>query len=219
MTKYGTKKNHGLSNTKIYRKWADMIQRCNNEKSTNYEFYGAKGVRVCQGWEDDFMNFYIWSMDNGYKEGLSIDRKNPEGNYEPSNCRWSTREEQDNNKRNSVKTIINGEELTLAQVAKKYGFKLVCIQHRYNVGDRGEKLITPLKRGVRRDGLPNTKFKVKLSDIEVSEVRWLTLNTKLTQSEIGIRYNITQSMVSSIKRGSSHSDLKEIKPIWYDAYD
>lgn len=219
MTKYGAKNNHGLSKTKIYRKWADMIQRCRNEKSSNYEFYGAKGVKVHQDWIEDFMNFYNWSMNSGYKEGLSIDRINPEGNYEPSNCRWVTREEQDNNKRGSVKTIINGEELTLAQVARKYGFKLVCIQHRYNVGDRGEKLITPLNPGVRRDGKPQDRPNTKLTDSEVSEIRWLALNTKLPQIKIAEKYEITQSMVSSIKRGATHHELKELKPVWYDAYD
>jgi hypothetical protein len=137
---------HGMSRTKLYRIWADMIQRCENENSTNYKYYGAKGVSVLSEWKD-FEKFKTWALSNGYEKGLSIDRIDPFLNYEPSNCKWSTREEQDNNKRNSVKEVVKGELLTLSQIAKKYNFGFSTISHRYNVGVRGDDLIQPSNRG------------------------------------------------------------------------
>ncbi|PAF15733.1 hypothetical protein [Terribacillus saccharophilus] len=82
-SKYRSKKvKHEASNSKLYQRWADMLQRCNNENSNNYKYYGAKGICVCNDWRD-FSAFKDWADRNGYQEGLSIDRINPEGNYEP----------------------------------------------------------------------------------------------------------------------------------------
>ena len=76
-----------------------MKQRCHNPNSSKYRFYGAKGVSVCEEWRNDFESFYNWAMKNGYKDNLTIDRIDPYGNYEPSNCRWATLQEQQLNKR------------------------------------------------------------------------------------------------------------------------
>lgn len=204
---------HGMSRTKIYRIWADMIQRCENPNNTNYEYYGARGISVCKQWKD-FKKFYEWSAKNGYKKGLSIDRRDPNGNYDPSNCRWVTREIQDNNRRDSVWVEVDGERLTLAQVSRKYNLSYGLLRHRYNVGDRGEKLIDPPKRGVKRNGEKiKPKFK-KLNPSTVAEVRWLIHNTDLFQSEIASIYGISQTMVSKIKLGVYHADVKERKPEW-----
>ena len=93
---------HGMSKTRLYGILADMRQRCNNHNNKSYEYYGAKGIKVCDEWLDKksgFKNFYNWSMANGYADNLTIDRINPNGNYEPSNCRWATASEQNFNKR------------------------------------------------------------------------------------------------------------------------
>lgn len=65
-------KTHGLSNTKIYRIYLSMINRCYKKYDEFYSDYGGRGISVCQEWLDDFMNFYNWAMANGYKNGLSI---------------------------------------------------------------------------------------------------------------------------------------------------
>ena len=83
-------KKHGMSNTKIYSIYNNMKDRCYNIRNHAYKDYGGKGVIICDEWLNDFTNFYEWSKKNGYKEGLSIDRINVNGNYEPSNCRWIT---------------------------------------------------------------------------------------------------------------------------------
>lgn len=84
---------HGLSKTRLYRIWGDMKSRCLNPNVDNYKFYGDKGVLVCEEWLYSFQAFYEWAMKNGYKDGLTIDRVDSEGNYCPQNCRWITQSE------------------------------------------------------------------------------------------------------------------------------
>lgn len=76
-----------------------MIQRCTNPNQKKYPIYGGRGIVVCEEWKCSYTAFRDWAMANGYEEGLSIDRVDVDGNYEPSNCRWATRSEQEANKR------------------------------------------------------------------------------------------------------------------------
>lgn len=80
---------HNMSSDKIYNVWIGMKQRCYNKNNKRYKDYGARGIFVCKEWLEDFMNFYNWSINNGYKEGLSIDRADNDKGYNPSNCRWT----------------------------------------------------------------------------------------------------------------------------------
>jgi len=84
---------HGLIHHPLYRKWSDMRNRCNNPNNNSYDRYGAKGVRVCKQWDNDFESFYQWSIENGWKPGLVISRKGDTGNYEPNNCEYKTAHE------------------------------------------------------------------------------------------------------------------------------
>ena len=90
---------HGMSKTRLCKIWYGMKDRCYRETSSRYKYYGAKGVQVCEEWQQNFLNFYNWSIKNGYSYNLTIDRIDPYGNYEPSNCRWITIQEQQRNKR------------------------------------------------------------------------------------------------------------------------
>ena len=91
-------KKHGMAGTRIYRIWRGMISRCKYKTATGYENYGARGISVCKEWED-FERFYLWALENGYSDELTIERKNVDGNYEPGNCEWITWEMQASNKR------------------------------------------------------------------------------------------------------------------------
>ena len=97
------KYNHGLRYHRLNSIWRGMKTRCYNQKSLEYSNYGGRGIKVCDEWKNDFKAFYDWAMSNGYRDNLTIDRINPFGNYEPSNCRWATYEEQAKNKRKNFK--------------------------------------------------------------------------------------------------------------------
>ena len=84
---------HGHRRERIYSIYCDMKRRCYNKNRNGYANYGARGIRVCDEWKNDFMAFYEWAMANGYEENLTIDRIDNDGNYEPSNCQWITKSE------------------------------------------------------------------------------------------------------------------------------
>lgn len=81
---------HGESATRLYKIYYSMLSRCSNTNAVSYRFYGGKGIIVCEEWVSDYFIFKKWAIENGYNESLEIDRINPDGNYEPSNCRWIT---------------------------------------------------------------------------------------------------------------------------------
>ena len=110
---------HNGSKTKLYAIYKGMKQRCNNDKNPAYKYYGGKGVCIYGRWMENFDAFRKWSLDNGYEEGLSIDRIDPDGGYNPKNCRWVTMKKQSNNKLNSMFIVIDGEKFTIAEWAER----------------------------------------------------------------------------------------------------
>ena len=112
---------HGMCFTRLYQIWNGMKQRCQNPKTINYKGYGGKGISVCEEWNNSFTAFYEWSMQNGYNDNLTIDRKDNNGNYEPANCRWATNKEQQNNTSYTRLYTYNGETLSIMQWAEKTG--------------------------------------------------------------------------------------------------
>lgn len=101
-------------NKKLYHVWCSMRHRCTMKSDTNYYKYGARGIQVCSEWEN-WDNFYNWSMNNGYADGLSIDRIDSSGNYCPENCRWTDKITQANNTRRNRMITYNGKTQTLAE--------------------------------------------------------------------------------------------------------
>ncbi len=136
--KYGTskyvKQGQSTLNKRLYKIYDKMKQRCNNKNDTNYRHYGRRGITVCDEWLNDFMTFYNWSMNNGYKENLTIDRINVNGNYEPNNCRWVDNVTQQNNKINTVHLTYNGKTQSIAQWSRETGIKQSTLYYRYHKG-------------------------------------------------------------------------------------
>ena len=93
--------------TRLYRIWKNMKTRCYSKNTPAYKYYGYRGIEVCKEWHE-FEPFYAWAISNGYTDELSIDRINNNGNYEPSNCRWSTSKEQAQNRRPNGTVFKNG---------------------------------------------------------------------------------------------------------------
>lgn len=114
--------------TTEYRVWVSMKQRCLNPKNTNYHRYGGRGITVCKRWEKSFLSFL---KDMGLRPlNYSLDRINNNGNYEPSNCRWATKEEQSNNMAKNIKFKFYGKLLGMRQIARIVGIKEVTIKTR-----------------------------------------------------------------------------------------
>lgn len=90
-------KKHGLGDTRLYRIHSAMKQRCYNSKNTHFKYYGEKGITICKEWKNDFVAFFMWAVENGYNDYKTIDRENNNGNYEPINCRWVTKNTQSQN--------------------------------------------------------------------------------------------------------------------------
>lgn len=123
-------KKHYQKHTKLYSVWNQMRNRCSNPNDKSYARYGGKGISVCDEWSD-FRAFYPWAMENGYADGLTLDRIDPYGNYEPSNCRWITMTEQQRNRGNNILIEHNGESHIIAEWCEILGESYSAMKSRY----------------------------------------------------------------------------------------
>jgi len=119
-----------LYKTSLYRSWYNMKTRCLNKNASDYNRYGARGIRVCDEWMT-FAGFLV-DMRGSYQQGTSIDRINNNGSYCKANCRWATPEQQANNRRSNHIVKVNGETMTMAQSIKQYAVvKRSTVSQRY----------------------------------------------------------------------------------------
>lgn len=128
---------HGLTKNKDFYRLMHIRKgmkiRCYSIKSDDYKNYGGRGIKICDEWlneENGMINFYNWAINNGYKDNLSIDRINVNGNYEPNNCRWITNKEQCNNKRNNHYITYNGETRTMMEWCELFNLKYNTVRYR-----------------------------------------------------------------------------------------
>ena len=139
----GPNKTHGLAHkTPLYNVWNSMKSRCYRQSDKRYQNYGARGVKVCDEWRDDFKTFYDWAIAHGYKKGLSIDRIDNNGDYCPENCRWATDLEQANNTTRNVYIEYRGKNQTVAQWAREMGLNLTTLENRLYAGWDIERALT-----------------------------------------------------------------------------
>ncbi len=122
---------HKLSNTHIWYVYYGMLHRCYNKKNNRYECYGGRGIRVCEEWKCSFDKFAEWAMDNGYANGLQIDRIDNDGNYEPSNCRWVTPKVNCRNRSSNTIVEYEGHLLTLIELSEKLNLSYSTVRKKY----------------------------------------------------------------------------------------
>lgn len=159
-TKDGEPKRHG---TRLYEVWKGMRARCNNPNHDAYKYYGGRGIRVCPEW-DSYITFKEWAYAHGYDKGApkwqcTLERINPNKNYEPDNCKWVTMSEQNNNKRNSFKIEYEGETHTLSEWGRIKGIPSGTIRNRYLSGHPLDEVFS--KEKVHRIGYRITTHRIK----------------------------------------------------------
>lgn len=147
---------HNHSNTKLYKVWAGIKQRCCNGKNKRYRDYGGRGIELFSGWMD-FPAFEQWAMENGYREGLDIDRINNDSGYFPWNCRFVTRQRNCWNKRDTLYLEYNGERKPMDEWCDLMGISQDMVWKRLKRGwSVQEALLLP--RGARKSTLPPEKL-------------------------------------------------------------
>ena len=132
------KTKHNGRKDRLYAIWSSIKQRCCNEGDKSYKNYGGRGIKMCNEWLD-YSNFRDWAYNNGYDKNAqtnkcTIDRIDNNGNYEPDNCRWVDRKEQNKNKRNNHLITFNNETKTLLEWAKEYSINPFTLLNRINAG-------------------------------------------------------------------------------------
>ena len=140
---------HGLRNSGAYNSWHAMWGRCKRMSNASFPNYGGRGITICDRWKS-FANFYADMGDR--PNGMTLDRfPNADGNYEPGNCRWATKEEQDTNKRTNVRVTWQGKTQTYSQWAKELGQDASVLRQRYLKFGTFERIERDRSSYLRRD--------------------------------------------------------------------
>lgn len=121
-----------VKGTRLYYIWQGIKKRCYNTNDARYHRYGGRGITVCEEWITDYINFHNWAIENGYSEDKTIDRIDNDGNYEPSNCRWSTNKEQCNNRSSNIKITIGNATKTLTEWCEIFEIDFQVVWGRYH---------------------------------------------------------------------------------------
>lgn len=132
---------HGSSNTRLYKIYSNMKDRCNNKNNYAYKYYGARGIKICKEWENDFSVFQKWAISNGYQDTLTIDRIDNDRGYCPDNCRWVTPGQQCLNTRSNKYITYNNKTQTLKEWADELGLKYTKLWKRLKRGWSFEEAI------------------------------------------------------------------------------
>lgn len=136
--------------SKLSRVWSTMKERCSNPNCASYADYGGRGIKVCGAWQA-FENFHKWAHESGYHEGLTIDREDVEGNYDPSNCLWIPKSDQSKNRRNALILEFAGRKMKLTEWATSMGVSSEILRNRLRKGwSINRTLGQPIRRHANR---------------------------------------------------------------------
>lgn len=121
-------KTHGYSKEELYIRWSGIKSRCYNKNNSKYEYYGGRGIYMCDEWKNDYLKFREWSLKNGYEKELKLDRIDNNKEYSPSNCRWITHSENMRNTRVNKNSIVTDD---LKLIAEKNNLTYSNVRSRY----------------------------------------------------------------------------------------
>jgi len=134
-----------------YSSWVNMVQRCTNPHAVNYRNYGGRGIEVCDLWQESF-DAFVMTVGERPDSEYTIDRIDTNGNYEPGNCRWATRTEQNRNRRDNIHVELNGVTKTVFEWVNELGLKKSTIYKRISKGmDPREALLKPVRKKKAHD--------------------------------------------------------------------
>ena len=134
------RKTHGLRSHRLYPTWRTMRQRCSNPNNQKYTNYGGRGIKVCERWNG--FPLFLEDMEPSWKEGLTLERINVNGDYELSNCKWIPLAEQAKNRTNTVLLEYNGQCLSVKEAAELIGVSDGCIRYRLKAGWSVDQILT-----------------------------------------------------------------------------
>lgn len=141
---------HGYANKeRLYQTWKNMRRRCYDPSNKRYAQYGGRGIKICPEW-DDYAVFRSWAMSNGYRDDLTIDRIDVNGDYCPENCRWSTTTEQMNNMTRNRIISFCGKSMTMSEWARELGISYSTMNHRVQRGWSMDRISNTPERRVNR---------------------------------------------------------------------
>lgn len=190
-------KTHGKCKSKLYTIFGGMKQRCYYKNNIRYSDYGGRGIKICDEWLNNFDVFYKWAMAHGYKENLTIDRIDVNGNYEPSNCRWTDVETQANNKQSTIKITFKGLTYSIKQWSNILNIPYTTLISRYHNNMDIKKMLT------KRD---NNKY------LYPHQVDVLGRLYKYNKCAMFLEMGLGKTITGSIKSTSYHKPILIICP-------
>ena len=201
------------NNPRIYSIWSGMKTRCNNTNSKRYKDYGGRGIKICDEWLI-FDNFCLWSLENGYEEGLTIERIDNDKSYCPENCKWISQSEQNKNKRNTRIYTYNGETKHLAEWARVFNLDYQLLYDRLKSGMDFEKAVTYVPKKYER--VPSIKPQDderiirNKRDYQKFIVR---CDDRLSETKIAKAIGISVSSLQKWKNGKTHPTTEHMQAI------
>lgn len=142
--RYQAKKAENPKETRLKYIWKSIKERCLKANSKDYRFYGARGIRICDEWVENFEAFKSWAFENGYESSLILGRKNTDLDYSPKNCHWTTIQKQNRDRNSNIRVEMDGEEKTLYDLSDEFGINPATIRGRLDRGLVGEDLTKPV---------------------------------------------------------------------------
>lgn len=203
---------HGASKTRLYKIWCAMRERCSRQTHAAYQYYGGRGIAVCDEWRESFSAFQRWAVASGYRSDKSIDRIDNDGPYHPDNCRWATDKMQARNKGEAKSHLIvehDGRRLNLSEWSRATGIGYTTLMQRYKKGLRGEALLKQPRKpdnyrllAMREQNNGNAA----LTDGQVVFIR----TSEESGAELAKRFKVSESTISMIRTGKRRQDVPTI---------